>query len=57
MAADDLKRDDTTIGVKRRTKRRILRLKAHPRETDDETVNKACAALEEKAQAVQGRPA
>ncbi len=41
----DGKRDDTTIAVKRRTKRRMSRLKVHPRETDDETVNRALDAL------------
>lgn len=57
LAADELKRDDTTLGVKRRTKRRILRLKSHPRETDDETINRACEALEQKRQLLDGASA
>lgn len=45
MAASALRRDDTTLGVKRRTKKRLNAAKVHPRETDDETVNRALDAL------------
>ena len=48
MATPNGKRDDTTLGVKRTTKRRLLKLKLHPRETEDDLILRATEALEVK---------
>ena len=48
MLGEEHQREDTTLSVKRATKRRLLRMKRYPRETEDELVRRATGALEDK---------
>jgi hypothetical protein len=45
MSGDPEARKDTTIALDKRTKRQLKAAKKHPRETDNETVQRALQAL------------